>query len=132
MNFSRSKKRNNIEVNLIPLINVIFLLLIFFITVGKIDSNRDLSVNVPKSSLKQEKADKISQITIMSDNKIYLGNQILTNDIIKYQIKDFIEKNPNVEITIKADKKARAKTLSRLIKIINRFGGEAISLVVTS
>ena len=131
MNFHR-KKSKKIELNLIPLINIVFLLLIFFITVGKIDNSKHFDVKPPSSSLNQIKSDKVSQITLVADNKIYLGTKLLSKEIIRDELKLLLSNNPNIEITIKSDKNAKAKTLTHLIKLINHFGGFNISLVVIS
>jgi biopolymer transport protein ExbD len=49
------KKPESVEVNLTPLIDIVFLLLIFFMVTTTFDKNAKLKVQLPDSSAKQER-----------------------------------------------------------------------------
>lgn len=76
----RPSKREDVEVNITPLIDVVFLLLIFFMVTTTFDSNSELNIALPEASqeVKETKPDAIN-IAIDADNVIYINGNALVN-----------------------------------------------------
>ena len=60
-----SKKRSTFEVELTPLIDIVFLLVIFFVVTSKIQSNQYIDLELPET-------DNFNQGSVIYDQTIYL------------------------------------------------------------
>ena len=74
------RKAEGIEINLTPLIDVVFLLLIFFMVTTTFDKNAKLKVQLPESSAKVEKSTG-SPVVLSIDVKgtYYINDQQVVN-----------------------------------------------------
>ncbi|WP_322628707.1 biopolymer transporter ExbD [Halothiobacillus sp.] len=80
----RQKPREDLELNLIPLIDVIFMLLIFFMLTTTFVHDRTLNVTLPVSSQSTEKRAPVKDhvIEIAQDGRIAIDGKILGADEI--------------------------------------------------
>ena len=81
------------KISLTPVIDVVFILLIFFMLASNFNKAGEISMNIAKESSKQSKEDiKIFKLmihqdeTIMSEGKLYSDSDLLT--MIQIAIKD--------------------------------------------
>ena len=81
------------KISLTPVIDVVFILLIFFMLASNFNKAGEISMNIAKESSKQSKEDiKMSKLmihqdeTIMSEGKLYSDSDLLT--MIQIAIKD--------------------------------------------
>tara|TARA_B100000927_G_scaffold234639_1_gene195067 strand:- start:12 stop:398 length:387 start_codon:yes stop_codon:yes gene_type:complete len=84
------------KISLTPVIDVVFILLIFFMLASNFNKAGEISMNIAKESSKQSKEDiKIFKLmihqdeTIMSEGKLYSDSDLLT--MIQIAIKDASE-----------------------------------------
>ena len=122
-------KSDNKKPNLVPLINIVFLLLIFFMLSGSLSKKDLFKVNPPESSTSADAESPEITILISKDNKISIDekyiniNQLKTNLLVKLKIQN-IE-----EVLIKADNNSTSGTLSNVIKIIRASGIKRAAIV---
>ena len=69
--------RPEVRIGLTPLIDVVFILLIFVILAANFDRIKGLKVALPKASTKQVAPTKTLQITITEAGKLYLGEKAI-------------------------------------------------------
>ena len=83
MNFGRPKSDSQ-DINLTPLIDVVFILLIFFMVTTTFQREADLAVSLPQAS-KEPKAQKETplEIVINAQGQFYVGGQELVNNRIE-------------------------------------------------
>ena len=111
------KKREPLTQDLTPLIDVVFLLLIFFL-VSAVFKDEDLAIllQLPKTDNVLAKKEK-SEINIeLNETQIALNGQIITSEQLDAQL--FNEKNKKVPIILKVDNEV---TYQKLISIIDIF-----------
>ena len=72
MNFRR-KNREELDLNLTPLIDVVFLLLIFFMVTTTFDRETQLNIELPQAAGEQKKAEQVLEISIDSSNRFYIN-----------------------------------------------------------
>lgn len=78
MNFSaRSKKRGLSDINLTPLVDIVFILLIFFLITSTFVQNPGIEVDLPKASSSGEHAEFKSIVVTVTENGqlIYNGEE---------------------------------------------------------
>ena len=63
------------SINLIPMINLIFLLLIFFLLTGVIQKKDTVDVNIPESFYGKKKIEEKEVLTIKKDGSLIWNNK---------------------------------------------------------
>jgi len=107
MQFARKPRRSPV-LNIIPLIDVLVVLLIFYIatTVFK-KSEPKLNIVVPPSTTaKPSQESPPSTIYVTADSKIYLDDVLVDPDQLGQILKDKIQANPSFKVAMRADTKA--------------------------
>lgn len=80
----RSRRKPLPELNLTPLIDVVFLLLIFFMVSTTFDKESRIKIELPQAATKDErdKQDKVLDITIDSSGRFYVNqNEVINTEI---------------------------------------------------
>ncbi len=111
MKFKRSLCIQDAHLDIVPLINCVFLLLIFFLLTSNFMSQSGIKISLPKAVTSEVVQENTIVITITSDNRFYLNETPVT----LVELKSKLEKASNAEpILIKAD---REVTLSKVVNI---------------
>ena len=79
MKFSNRRSRQNVEISILNLIDVIFMLLIFFMIATTFNKYSQFQLSVPKSDAKFDKKEETKAEIIVNRNKKYflkMGNDI--------------------------------------------------------
>jgi biopolymer transport protein ExbD len=124
----------NSDDNLIPLINVVFLMLIFFMVAGHIESSDGTQVSPPLSSNKTEsKKDKL-KVVVTEKSELFVDGKSLSLEQLKVNLADYIEQVPegDARIELKADSQLTAASLQGILLQIKSAGVNRISLVTES
>ncbi len=120
---------------LTPLLDVIFLLLTFFIySLVLMVRAEVLPVELPKLEAgKSPKAGAVAGITVGPNNQLYLNRQRVTFDELKRRLKDRVgqAESPQVFVALSKEtaKTDRGPTLIRVIDMLRRIGVENFSIV---
>lgn len=121
-----SKKKNfGDSVNLIPMINIIFLLLIFFLLTGVIQKKDESNISLPESFFGKKKVNVKKEITISSDGNILFKNSPTNLDSIRTMkiISDEI-------LVINIDEKAKIRRFNEIVNIFKSKGLKKIYINV--
>ncbi len=95
-----------------PLIDVVFLLLIFFMLTSSYIFQPGIRVNLPRAITSEALSEKNIVITITAENLIYVDGKLVTISELSSRLKDVSDLRRS--ILIKADEKA---SLGRVVKI---------------
>lgn len=111
------KKREPLTQDLTPLIDVVFLLLIFFL-VSAVFKDEDLAIllQLPKTDNVLAKKEKSELNIELNETQIALNGEIVTSEELDAQL--FNERNKKVPIILKVDNEV---TYQKLISIIDIF-----------
>jgi biopolymer transport protein ExbD len=107
MRFQLKKRRQPIF-NIIPLIDILTILLLFFITTSVFRHPEPVvQIKLPEST--QAKPSKESPpllIYVTGDEKLFLDNQQIAIDLLPSLLKQRTKATPDLKVALKADKKA--------------------------
>ncbi len=78
MTLSKISKKKNLKINIIPLIDIIFLMLVFFMLATNFSKNNEVSFSVSnqKQVSNQQNTDQL-MILYLKDNKIFFEDKII-------------------------------------------------------
>jgi len=103
-------KKKELSVNLTPLIDVVFLLLIFFMVSTSFTRETQIEIELPKSSGEQlEVKDNVVEISIDAEGNFYVNKTPLINsqiETLKRAINKLSEGDNTLPLIISADAKA--------------------------
>jgi biopolymer transport protein ExbD len=120
------------EISIVPLINVVFLLLIFFLVAGTIGKIEIVPIDPPVAESGKILDEGHVVIVLGKYDEIIIGDQLVTKDqivpIIRKELKDY----PTKVITIKADSTIKSNALIAIMDEVKAAGGQNVSLVTQS
>ena len=122
----RTKRRNLATPDLTPLIDVVFLLLIFFMLVTTFDRYSGFKLELPKGDMISETSKAMYELVIDKDENHFLLVDKISNPIT---LETIGEKVLNVEkIAISADKNLKYETVVKAISTLKNNGVDKVEL----
>ena len=121
MTLHRISKKKNLKINIIPLIDIIFLMLVFFMLATNFTKNNEVSfsVNNQKQISNQQNKDKL-MILYLRDNKIFFEEKIIKlKDLENRYFDDWNTLNFD-KIVILNDKNSSIQILMNLMDLIKK------------
>jgi biopolymer transport protein ExbD len=140
MKIQRLKRRNsrNLILDMTPLIDVVFLLLIFFMVATTFqDVDSSVNIELPKSSSASKIQIKTLEVKITKDLEIYLivkdlkgENKMskLNKEDLKEQLATKLELTENKSVIISADKSVNYQSLMEVLDIAKEAGAGSLDL----
>jgi biopolymer transport protein ExbD len=116
------------QIDIVPLIDCVFLLLIFFMLTSSFIVIPGVNVNLPKVSASEKVENLTLTIAITSEDIFYLGGKPKTSK----EVKDFIKEGGHSTIFIKADRDSSFGSFAKLYDICKGLGIKSISYAITS
>jgi len=125
MNF-RPKSPEELELNITPLIDVVFLLLIFFMVSTTFEHESEVNITLPKASkeIAQAKPDAIN-VAIDAQSRIFINNKELLNSrisTIKEALYDIAVDLEDAPIIISADEETPYQIVIRTMDAARQLG----------
>lgn len=117
----RGKQSDDIAIDMSPMIDMVFLLLIFFLVASQIVKVDKVDVTVPSAVYAKvtEKDIGRTAITIDADENIYYqsgGNQLVTISELKDKLKQEFDVDPDLKIIIRADRSVKYGKIEEIMK----------------
>jgi len=127
MRFSSEASAETPEINLTPLIDVVFLLLIFFMVSTTFQHTRALQVALPEASRQSaaERAPTEIELTIEADGRMAVNGEPLDNngkDNIRAALRSLLEQPAKQPLTIRADREVAHKHVVRAMDVAAGLG----------
>ena len=124
------KRRSKVEyglkqIDIAPLIDVIFLLLIFFMLSSSFTAQSSINVKLPKAVTSDVMKEDNFIITITKENLVYFDGQVTTMKELKKVFKDT---NHDVPVLIKADRRASMGRIVDVWDLCRGLGMERINI----
>jgi len=114
------------QINIAPLVDVIFQLLIFFMLTSSFALPSSIEVKLPKAITSDVVKEENVAITITSENVIYLNNKIITTKELRKELsKPSNKKRP---LLIKADRRSSVGRVVDIWDLCRELGIERINI----
>lgn len=130
MQFSRKQRaRSNGDESILPLTNVVFLLLIFFMLAGTLSSPDAFDIKPPVSTSEAQARRDGLEIQVASDGQIALDGTAVDLDDLEKQARAALESNPGLALRLKADGAGDATRVVAVMQVLRKAGGERLRLI---
>ena len=123
MNLRPRQKRSDLIVDLTPMIDVVFLMLIFFMVSTSFTANNSIKLDLPQSKAQAaNKEEKQVVISIKADGQLYVQDERVKDADLRRRILNITKGDPNMRVVIRADADARHKRLVYALDTIRELG----------
>lgn len=133
MKFSRPRSRSEeVFINLTPLIDVVFLLLIFFmVSTTFVTIRYGIKVDLPKTTTPEEKIKENIVVSITKDNEIYLGRKWVKTEreLVALLQREIREKGTLV--IVNADKEVKHGKVVRVMDLARKAGAMKLGILTS-
>ena len=131
MRFRRAVERREAAFDLMPLIDVVFLLIIFFmLTTSFRTIFQGIKVDLPTTTTKQEKIEQNIIITITKDNVLYLDKTRVTTSNLVSLLKKKLGGKKGL-VMINADKLVRHGKVVEIMDLAKQAGADRVGILTS-
>ena len=116
------------EINITPMLDVVFILLIFFIVTANFIKEPGLEVNRPDSETAEPTENAAILIAVGNAGEIYMDGRRIDKRQVKANVVRLLAENPQGSVVIQADEKATADTIMAVMDGARETGVYNISL----
>ncbi|MCC6221857.1 MAG: biopolymer transporter ExbD [Deltaproteobacteria bacterium] len=122
-----TRKRLPIELDIAPLIDVVFLLLIFFMLTSTMVVPEAIELNLPASESATQSESTAVVISVSQSGELLLNDKKTNLDSLQNEVKTLLS-NSTKEITLKSDSKVDIQKIVEVMDKIRLAGGTNIAL----
>ena len=113
------------EINLTPMLDVVFILLIFFIVTAQFIKEPGVDINrVEVVNLESQKPLAIL-VAIDENSDIYIDKKVVKTNEIAFTLRELRNDNPKGELIVQLDAESNARALVELMEVIAEVDGLA-------
>ena len=106
---AKQQEQGGAEIDLTPMLDVVFIMLIFFIVVASFIKEAGVEVNRPDDNQPDNPEDSTSiLVEVASDNQIWMENRRVDIRAVRANIQRLLAEDPEAPVTIKVEKGAEA------------------------
>jgi len=110
------------EINITPMLDVVFIMLIFFIVTASFVKEAGIDVNRPDAQTAQKKEKANILIAISANNEIWIDRRQVDPRAVRANIERLHAENPQGTVVIQADKEAKTETLIQVMDSARQAG----------
>ena len=116
------------EINMTPMLDVVFILLIFFIVTASFVKESGIEVNRPEAAtaVKKERANIL--VAISDKGEIWINKRKIDEGQVRANIERLHAENPQGTVVVQADEEARTKVLVAVMDAAREAGVNDVSL----
>lgn len=123
-----NQEQDDTEVNLTPMLDVVFILLIFFIVTTSFVRESGIEVNPPQASTAEVQAQASILIAITPDGDIWIDRQPVSLAALGPAVARLQAEQPQSGVVIQADKASRSGRLVEVMDRLRQAGVDRIAL----
>ncbi len=116
------------EINVIPLVDVVLVLLVIFMVTAPM-LHRGLDINLPTSAANNIKAEERLVVTIQKDRSLSLGNDPISLVNLRAKLQEAKVSNPQISVYLRADQTVPYGTVVQIMDEVKGAKIERLGMV---
>ena len=109
-------------INLTPMLDVVFIMLIFFIVTASFIKETGIEVNRPEATTAEPKKNANILVAITADDQVWIDKRRVDERMVRANIERLHAENPKGAVVIQADDKASVKLLTTVADAAREAG----------
>lgn len=125
MKLTKRRRETRPEMDMTPMIDIVFLLIIFFMTVTQVSKLNKEQLELPKLKGSEDQKPSVLTVNVTQDEEIVIsGRQLSLDDLIALLNRELrrVGDNPQMlSIVIRADQRGRSGGVSGVVRVLKRL-----------
>jgi biopolymer transport protein ExbD len=118
-----------VQIQIIPLIDVVFCILTFFILAAlQFTRQQAINVDLPKASTGTGSTSQILPVTIDALGQTYVEKQAVKREQLPEILRNYIKQNPNGVLVLNASRTSTYNDVIETLDLLRQVGGDRVSL----
>lgn len=126
-----SQEEDTTQVDLTPMLDVVFILLIFFIVTTSFVRESGIEIDPPTAETAHDESQSSILIAITPEGDVWVDKQALTLTAVGPRVARLQAENPQASVMIQADKNSRSGRLVEVMDKLRLAGIYNISIAAT-
>lgn len=122
-----------LEVNLVPMMDVLMTVLTFFVIISMTLSSGQKIINVPlpfAGAGAEEVNSNSLEVGLNRQGQILVGRESVSEDQLAQAMGEYFTSNPQGAVVLKADRKIPYAQVMKLLQTMRDIGGDRVSLAI--
>jgi len=128
MRKSRRREQEESEVNLTPMLDVVFIMLIFFIVTASFVKEAGIDVSRPPAATAERKERGNIMVAITENDQIWMDRRQVDPRALRANIERLHAENPQGSVVIQADKNSKSGLLVQVMDAARLAGVKNVAL----
>ena len=132
MNFMKEQSASKPEVQMAPLIDIIFLLLIFYAVTTQFVSDQRLKLNLPEAKTAEEVGAGAEEmppvVKVAVDGSIWIDDKEIPEDKLEAEMRRLVEGSKEKSVILKGDEGADYGVVVHVLDIARSVGATSIQM----
>jgi len=124
----RAREKEESEVNLTPMLDVVFIMLIFFIVTASFVKEAGIDISRPPAATAERKERGNIMVAITADDQIWIDRRQVEPRAIRPNLERLHAENPQGSVVIQADKDSKNGLLVEVMDAARLAGIKNVSL----
>lgn len=121
-NRKQSQEEEAGAIDLTPMLDVVFIMLIFFIVTATFIKEPGIEVNRPEATMAEDKKKAAILVALNSKNEIWIDKNRVDPRNVRQVIERIYADNPKGTMVIQSDGKANIETISKVVDAAREVG----------
>ncbi len=119
------------DINLTPMLDVVFIMLIFFIVTATFIKQPGIDVTRPEAQTGQKKPTVSVLVGVSADGSIWIDKKRVDENAVRSQIEKLHAENPKGGLVVEADKGAKYKKVAAVLNAARSAGVTEVAISTT-
>jgi len=118
------EEKDETKVQMAPMIDMVFLLIIFFMTASHLSAHKSKALDIPiadRGVVPKERPDRWT-VNIEADGAIFSGQEPVTVETLKRLVTDRLKQEPDLKVYLRADKRTPHKEVKAVMNAMAEAG----------
>ncbi|RJQ63563.1 MAG: biopolymer transporter ExbD [Desulfobacteraceae bacterium] len=122
------KQRKKVEIPLTPLIDIVFLLLIYFLLTTNFLVEEAIHIKLPQAKASAPQMNEELTVSVDRSGKVFLKGREISIDLLYTALKEMIDPEADQLVVVKADREVILNAAVKVMDVANAAGAARLSL----
>jgi len=125
---NHAQQEEDTEINMTPMLDIVFIMLIFFIVTAVFVKEAGITVTKPEAETAVVQKQVSILIAVTKDDKIHINQGAVELDALRASVEKLHAENPKGTVAIQADDESKAGLVMKVYDAIRDAGVETIAI----
>ena len=112
----------NIQINILPMIDIIFVILSFFIVSSLyLVKLENIPVDLPNSQTSNQEKDPVIIVTLNIENKVFINEKMIDITLLENELRSILINSNNKKVVLRADKRINYGNVISILDVLRKI-----------